>query len=690
MPQQPGPFSEYLDQSVQPIPTPKPTGLEGAGANIAFLASQFINGARQAKAQRFAQQQLQEQKEEDAYNAAMQRIAASDISQEEKNHFLNQLTLPLIQRIAADKETTSKTTGHPLTDFVKNIAVNITGGEGPKKKQPLDMGLVGQALLHAGDPANSLTAKRQGLEQQAWSIVNDVVNKKKGQPITSGDLLGDNRVGAIMQAWAATGSKEPPSAFKSYFGEVAPQQQYKPEKTPKQIFEERVKATNIAKGRAEDALLEDQNEAEQILQGMGILPKPTANRNPFRWSTRMIDADQAIRLGFDKTKAGAPIKPGDGRVYSAIRDASTGNTIGVEESSVPGRVVSGLNTRYGKATVLLNPNNGEIINAYSGYVAPRIFDQNIGSLNGIPIHNYIKQEVGQKPASQEDIINDLKAAGHKVSTVIDNDGVSHAFLDQTEGQDNTKTPPSVDAPKPVPATGNQVAPVQTQRTSPPPVAATKPVTSGGQSRIDPNHPENFPEGFIPKGAKNLPPAIQAAKAGINSSLRLSEQLKSILKEIDPETGRPLYENNSISRAFTNRFNNFLYKDLKINPGHEAEALIQLSNLDRITGAANYVKQTSNSARIIGEIQEHLPSPNDTPSIMWDKLKWIDKNLPLMAKDMDDFASEMMIPGTKLRFNPVPISGNPSNPPSPPSGAPPAATATPKARGARPWDQLQLK
>lgn len=70
-----------------------------------------------------------------------------------KQQHLNQISQAYLGHIAGQKES-SKDTGHPMTDMVKNIATNLIGGQLPKKGAPLDQGLIGQAFVAMSDPAN--------------------------------------------------------------------------------------------------------------------------------------------------------------------------------------------------------------------------------------------------------------------------------------------------------------------------------------------------------------------------------------------------------------------------------------------------------------------------------------------------------------------------------------------------------
>lgn len=218
-----GPFGEYLTKPLEPTPVPKLTGWEDATGNIANIATQFLNGVKQSRAQKFAMQQMQEQKEEEKINRTLDFVQKADLSPADKQHLSAPLMQALIGRIASDKDFSSKSTGHPLTDFVKNIAVNLTGGQLPNKKQPLDPNLINDVMLHAADPTNSLTAKKSLLEQRAHAAISDILTSK-GNKATYDDLLQNPAMADISHEWTNNGLEGYPSAIVE-FAKTHPRQQ---------------------------------------------------------------------------------------------------------------------------------------------------------------------------------------------------------------------------------------------------------------------------------------------------------------------------------------------------------------------------------------------------------------------------------------------------------------------------------
>ena len=153
MPQGQGPFSQYLTETFQPK-TPQPTGFETTPVAIAAIGSKFLDGLRQSRLQKAAMAERENEKIQRAHEQAIefaQKQQGVDPSVIQRN--VNRLTQSYLAHIAGQKES-SKDTGHPMTDMVKNIAMNLIGGQLPKKGAPLDPGLIGQVFTELNDPAN--------------------------------------------------------------------------------------------------------------------------------------------------------------------------------------------------------------------------------------------------------------------------------------------------------------------------------------------------------------------------------------------------------------------------------------------------------------------------------------------------------------------------------------------------------
>lgn len=170
MANQSGPFSDYLTQSAQPH-TPQPTGLENNATSIAYIGSKFLEGLRRGRMERAALAEMENAKTQKAYEQLFHFAdQAKDVDPEIKRQVLTPAIQGYLGHIAGVKET-SKDTGHHFTDWVKSMATNLTGGQLPKAKAPLDMGLVGNAFAALNDPNNKIQNRwlqlSNGLRQAA-------------------------------------------------------------------------------------------------------------------------------------------------------------------------------------------------------------------------------------------------------------------------------------------------------------------------------------------------------------------------------------------------------------------------------------------------------------------------------------------------------------------------------------------
>jgi hypothetical protein len=219
MAQQEGPFSEYLQMAkmTPQVQVPQPTGLEGSGAAIGNIAMNFINGLRQGRMQKYAMQQMEEQKKFDAYQDAIKTVAASDLPDADKQRLSTQLSMPLIQRIAGDKQATSKETGNPLTDVLKNMAVGLVGGQAPKKSMELPMDPVVEALRASSDPSRSKTRMASQYEAKIRDRINTIF--RDNPYAESRDVLSDPEISSIQkeaEGVFGVGKFQSPSLEKTY------------------------------------------------------------------------------------------------------------------------------------------------------------------------------------------------------------------------------------------------------------------------------------------------------------------------------------------------------------------------------------------------------------------------------------------------------------------------------------------
>ena len=200
MAQQEGPFSEYLQQIKinPPIEVPKPTGMEGTGSALANIALNFMGGLRQGRQQKYMQQAMEEQKKFDAYQNAIQRVAASDLPGIKKQELVTALQGPLFSTVAADKDAAKSK--NPVARFLHGLAENAMGGT-VKKAQPLPMDPVVDALMKVGDPSQSLTNLSAGLNREAGMLIQEGINEytKAGLPLSYEMIFSGKRGEAVRK-----------------------------------------------------------------------------------------------------------------------------------------------------------------------------------------------------------------------------------------------------------------------------------------------------------------------------------------------------------------------------------------------------------------------------------------------------------------------------------------------------------
>lgn len=156
MPQNPNqPFQEYLTAPLKPQ-TPNPTGFESPSTAALLIGKNLLDGFRQGRLQRAAEAERQNERSQRSAETALKYLdSLKDVDPEVIAPYKNKLMNQYLQMIGSQKET-SKDTGHPLTDFFKNAAINMSGGPMPKQKGPvIDPSLINEAMMAAVDPNNS-------------------------------------------------------------------------------------------------------------------------------------------------------------------------------------------------------------------------------------------------------------------------------------------------------------------------------------------------------------------------------------------------------------------------------------------------------------------------------------------------------------------------------------------------------
>jgi hypothetical protein len=194
MAQNSGPFGGYLTEAFKPT-TPNPTGFEGTGSGVAYLASRFLDGLKQSRMQKFAMQQMEEEKQRRQFEQALEYVSKrDDLLPDVKNKLMNELTLPFIQQVAGVKES-GKDTGSALTDVFKQAATGLIGGQLPKGKAPLDPSIIANAFSSIADPNNTINAVTSQAEQAIGQLLSSA---RQSGPVTQESLMKNPEIQSIV------------------------------------------------------------------------------------------------------------------------------------------------------------------------------------------------------------------------------------------------------------------------------------------------------------------------------------------------------------------------------------------------------------------------------------------------------------------------------------------------------------
>lgn len=616
-----GPFGQYITQPLNPTPEAQPTGYEGAGGALAHIATNFLNGMKQARAQKFALQAMQEQKEENAYNTALQHVEASGLPQADKEMWKAKLAQPLLQRIAADKEVTSESTGHPATDFFKNLAVNLTGGQLPKKKGPLDLSVPLDAIAYASAPENSAQYKAQQLDQQAAGVVTRLEQKAKAENrvLTENDLLGDPEYAGIASQYPKyAGPSAVPGAFKPIL--AVKQRQGAVVNTGEKVdqaVDAYMKANNLT-----DKSQIPPDAMRQILQANRVIVAAPVSKGIVANRTAVALAE---RFPYETDLLGQPKKPGE--LYSLA-------TLDGKEGIVP------VDRNMFQWERVMGPNGPTIVSRN------RLNNQT----TSVPEYSPILQ-------NSTTTLSGVDANGVNKTQVTRGYSTPHGFIPGA-----TATPPASINTAPLNNTATPVNPSTT-------VAPTKSSASGKPKAPTPDSPDFWKPktdttqptqqvqatpagGIYPKPAL-LPPASQKIVESVDSSMHLVSQLKNFLMQKDPATGRPFYEDNSAANLTSQKYQNLIYK-IGFSPDQWNSTVQPLTSLLDVQAASPFMSGGSQSMRMLGEVQQHIPRPTDTFKNMWDKIKVIESNLPFIKNEMIKYGTTKYTP-TIVNTNQLPTT-----------------------------------
>jgi len=138
-----------------------------------MIGKNFLDGIRQGRLQKAAQAEMENEKVQRAHEFLIDSLSKNEsLDPRVKQHYLSEAQNRYAQMIAGVKET-SKDTGHPLTDMLKNMAINLTGGQLPKKGAGLDTNFVSEAFSAMHNPAYQRSTKLGELTSRMSKVLQD-------------------------------------------------------------------------------------------------------------------------------------------------------------------------------------------------------------------------------------------------------------------------------------------------------------------------------------------------------------------------------------------------------------------------------------------------------------------------------------------------------------------------------------
>jgi len=392
-----GPFSKYLTEQAQPPPTPQPAGAESPLAGAVYIGKNFLDGMRQSRLQKAAQAEMENEKVQRAHEQVIEALQKDqNLDPRVKQHYLGEAQKRYAQMIAGVKET-SRDTGHPFTDVVKNMAINAIGGEMPSKKQPLDMNFIGEVFTTMQDPAYHRSTRLGQLNARAAEFIK---TGNAGSAFTNQrDLLTNpNSAGLVQEYRALSGSqdgypdafgllaKDPVSAAQQNYTESrwqsraqGSQQATQPGQTVPTTAPPPI--GNIFMQMENDRLMQEQDSKLGIPADIAI-PKPGPSKTYL---------DPATNTRFEGVKLDFPYKGSPAGVYNAanpsapIKGAIPSNNANPDANHTYEVKGNTLGPEYGNVTYLVDRRTNKVIGAVKDENGNLILD--FGTTQRIPIES---------------------------------------------------------------------------------------------------------------------------------------------------------------------------------------------------------------------------------------------------------------------------------------------------------------
>jgi hypothetical protein len=662
--------------------TPEPTGFEGGAANVAYIASKFLDGIKQHRAQRFALEQMEEEKARRGYETAIKAIESNQgLTPLKKQELMAPLIQGLIGQAAGVKEG-SKHTGNGLTDLAKNMFVNMAGGELPSKGQKLDMGLVGNVFAQMDNnkyPENfvttHLTRGNQAIQQMISSMGDDATQEKILNNPQFQELVGQTRNATGIADWTPDFSYLP----KNEVDRIQRQALLSKASAEKSIYESIPTTQNAPQ--------QSGNEAQTPIDRIRQIARSESSKNalvPYYKPSVSIGQSKVYVDKFGNVFQGHNVESATPEFQSGIyKGEKEGNIVpdarearASDINTTINRTVATLGKHLKNLTlpdgtpIELDGNNNPIED-------DQLYQQAIRGgrvVNLYPVDPNLRNVDVKNPDGSIEIYawnprtNIWSRTGKASARTTGTTTQTGAFPDNPNVQVVVRTPSNIQPP-PLQETGP--SPSATPQTVTPPAQAGAPTTVNPAATAPPpgaprptqtnKNPANRTgrgPGLIPMG-KAYSERTKSQLNALKNTEDLVTDLNNLLKQKDPSTGKPYYENNSFSDAFKTRYNNALYKRLGIKPSDWSEAINQLSSLESIQGASGYMSGNSAYA-LLQEIQQHLAMPTDTPALMYSKVQRLSDLIPKVRFNIEETESGRYTPGVgPIRPNAPNGNQNPS-------------------------------
>jgi hypothetical protein len=694
-----GPFSEALQptRSQQEMGSQGPPVLAGKGTSLGYLASKFIRGATEGRIKAFQQQENSKVRNLNVLQQYVKTVYEDpNMTEEAKQYALQQYSRALGATTldaaggagggkggkggkkgqqpsggGGGEAKPGDIKGH-ITNIVKDLATGMTGGKMPKGGNINPQEIIGNIYAEISQPKyqkqgivennvgniqNALKALPPGTSQEeamkaafphlqqierqdpkrADSLRQDIASQYQPAPKVGSEQyyldramksLGDSAAGGGLQG--PPGPPAPPPLTASSLADF---------KLAKKVEEKQIT------GLTPDGKKIGPTVGYQVtIPGRGIswyAPDDQGNPVLVNGVREVGLAQQAeVKLGpviaapaGMKDAYGKPIPEGSGVKYGTMGDL-TGYFRTVHKDLAKGNDIMGSSAPPGSTDVWGRPlTPGQLYTTYRDEQgAPKTY---------VPKAMETEYKAGVDDEGKPYAIPVPRYQGG-------GGGASPGTAEEPKDKKGGKEKPKTEGGEKKPAVENKAekilgAPNPFRKTAAPQAATSTP------------KPEEKPKSAMPKGAISLGAAKQGKPkemsqmgkrvlAQTDTTLEMAKKLKTFLEQKDPKTGKPFKDENTgfdkLSREAS---------WLRYNAGFSAsvkDALGQIQPfiaLESIVGAQSYMSGRFNM-KYFDAVSKHIPQTTDTPSLMYEKVTNILRQLPEMRTHLMEVEGGKFING----------------------------------------------